>query len=146
MSAPVLVLAAGLMGPAAALCALRDPDVPGVTLADVSQAQLDAARRLLERQEHGGRLGTIRLDVTDRAAAAKHVAAHAVVVAAVPAGALGDAIRASVEAGRPLVALTWPDAAELPGLRHAAQSAGVLVVPGCGVEPGLTEILARRLA
>jgi saccharopine dehydrogenase-like NADP-dependent oxidoreductase len=34
----------------------------------------------------------------------------------------------------------------LDALKQAAEEAGVLVIPGCGVEPGLTEIMARYLA
>jgi saccharopine dehydrogenase-like NADP-dependent oxidoreductase len=45
-----------------------------------------------------------------------------------------------------VVSLTWPEAAELPDLRRAAEARGVLVVLGCGVEPGLTEVFARHLA
>jgi lysine 6-dehydrogenase len=42
--------------------------------------------------------------------------------------------------------MTYLDRNELPELREAVEGAGILVVLGCGVEPGLTEIVARYLA
>ena len=55
-------------------------------------------------------------------------------------------IRAALRAGVPLADLSWPADSEVDALRKEAESAGVLVLLGCGVEPGLTEIMAQHLA
>ncbi len=67
-------------------------------------------------------------------------------VAALPSLVIPLGIRAAAAAGKPWVDLTWPANEELPALRQLVDETGILVVPGCGVEPGLTEIMARWAA
>jgi lysine 6-dehydrogenase len=141
----ILVLGSGLMGPAAAFNAASDPDVSQVTLCDMDQEPLDAARAKLEKLPDGEKLTTAALDLNDQAAASDLMAGYDVVVAALPRGAIPLGIRAAAAAGRPLVDLSWPDETELPDLRERVKEAGTLVILGCGVEPGLTEIMARHL-
>jgi lysine 6-dehydrogenase len=142
----ILVLGSGLMGPAAAFNALADGEVSGVTLADLSQAQLDAARRKLLPLPGGEKLTVVSLDLNDEAAATRLAAGHDAVVAALPKGAIPLGIRAVAAAGVPLIDLSWPPDSDLPELRQCVDTAGSLVILGCGVEPGLTEIMARHLA
>ena len=47
---------------------------------------------------------------------------------------------------KPWVDLSWPPDSEVPELEREVQAAGICVILGCGVEPGLTEIMARYLA
>ncbi|HSJ52918.1 MAG TPA: saccharopine dehydrogenase C-terminal domain-containing protein [Anaerolineae bacterium] len=142
----ILVLGSGLMGPAAAFNAMADADVSGVTLADLSQAQLDAACQKLLPLQGGEKLAVVPLDLGDAATATRVIADHDAVLAALPKGAIPLGIRAAAAAGVPLVDLSWPPDSDLPELRQCVEAAGSLVVLGCGVEPGLTEIMARFLA
>jgi saccharopine dehydrogenase-like NADP-dependent oxidoreductase len=142
----ILVLGSGLMGPAAAFNALVDPEVSQVTLCDASQPQLEAARAKLEGLSGGQKLDTVRLDLNDGAAASRLMAGFQAVVAALPKQAIPLGIRAAVKARVPLVDLSWPLESELPDLRQRVEAAGSLVILGCGVEPGLTEIMARYLS
>jgi len=142
----ILVLGSGLMGPAAAFNAMADGEVSGVTLADLSQAQLDAARHKLLPLQGGEKLEVVSLDLSDKAAAMQLIAGHDAVLAALPKGAIPLGIRAAAAAGVPLVDLSWPPDSDLPELRQCVEAAGSLVILGCGVEPGLTEIMARYLA
>jgi len=142
----LLVLGSGLMGPAAAFNALSDPDVSGVTLCDIDEHQLAAAQSKLKALEGGHRLSTVALELSDQRAAIRLMAEHDAIVGALPWGAVVMGIRAAVAAGTPLVDLARPLEAEFPDLRRAAEAGGGLVILGCGVEPGLTEIWARRLA
>ncbi len=141
----ILVLGSGLMGPAAAFNAMTDPGVSQVTLCDVSPPQLDAARRKLAGMAGGEKLSTIALDLNDQAAASRLMVGFDAVVAALPKVAIPLGIRAAVEARVPLVDLSWPLETELPDLRRRVEAAGSLLILGCGVEPGLTEIMARYL-
>jgi saccharopine dehydrogenase-like NADP-dependent oxidoreductase len=142
----ILILGTGLMGPAAAYNAMADGAVTEIGLADLSQAQLDACLTALGGRPGALKLRPIRLDLGDQSAAVALIEQYDAVVSAVPAGPSGLGIRAALAARKPVVSLTWPEAAELPDLRRAADARGVLVVLGCGVEPGLTEIFARHLA
>jgi saccharopine dehydrogenase-like NADP-dependent oxidoreductase len=142
----ILVLGTGLMGPAAAFDAMADPDVSRVGVCDASERQLDAGLRRLTGKPGADKLAPVRLDLADRPAAVALISGFDAVVSAVPSGATALAARAAIGAGVPIVTLTWPGPAEVEELRREAGAAGRLVVLGCGVEPGLTEILARHLA
>jgi lysine 6-dehydrogenase len=142
----ILVLGSGLMGPAAAFNAMADAEVSGVTLADLSQAQLATACQKLSRLQGGEKLAAMPLDLNDEAAASRLVGEHDAVVAALPKGAIPLGIRAAAAAAVPLVDLSWPPDSDLPELRSCVEAAGSLAILGCGVEPGLTEIMARYLA
>jgi len=145
----ILILGSGLMGPAAAYNAMIDPDVSRVTLCDLNQQQLDAAQVKLGGLQGGEKLDTIVLDVSDKDAAALLMVDYDVVLGALPPVLIPAEIRAAVAAGTPLVDLLWPiraDKAELDALRQQVEAAGALVVLGCGVEPGMTEMASRYLA
>ena len=142
----VLVLGSGLMGPAAAFNAMSDPQVSGVTLCDLSQQQLDAAQARLRGMEGGKKLNTVLLDLNDQAATSRVMADFDVVVAALPSSAVPLGIRAATAARKPLVDMSWPPDTEVADLRQRVEAAGTLVILGCGLEPGLTEIMARYLA
>jgi lysine 6-dehydrogenase len=146
MSYKVLVLGSGLMGPAAAFNALADPGVAQVVVGDKDQQQLDACAHKLASLPGAEKLRTARLDLGDQAAAVKMLAGFDVALGALPWSASLLAIRAALQAGTPFVDLARPDEEQWPELRQAAKAAGGLVVLGCGLEPGLTEIMARHLA
>ncbi|MCX6050605.1 MAG: saccharopine dehydrogenase NADP-binding domain-containing protein [Chloroflexi bacterium] len=142
----ILVLGSGLMGPAAAFNALADPAVTQVTIADMNQAQLDAARAKLANKPGFEKLTTTQLDLSDLTVASHLMAQHDVIVAALPSAIIATGLRAALIARRPWIDLTWPPQDQVPELRRQIEQAGLLVIPGCGVEPGLTEIWARHLA
>ena len=142
----ILILGSGLMGPAAAFNAMSDPQVSQVTLCDMSQQQLDAAQAKLRSMEGSEKLATVLLDFSDQAATSQVMADFDVVVAALPSVAVPLGIRAAAAARRHLVDLSWPPETEVADLKRQVEAAGTLVVLGCGVEPGLTEIMARYLA
>lgn len=142
----ILVLGSGLMGPAAAYNALQDPAVLRVTLADASFAQLEAAQAKLARLPGSERLALQVVDLNHWNATTRLIRAYDVVIAALPGAIIATGLRAALAERRPWVDLSWPAPDQVESLRREAQRAGVLVIPGCGVEPGLTEIMARHLA
>ncbi len=142
----ILVLGSGLMGPASAYNAMTDPDVTKVTLCDMNQQQLDAAYDKLKGMEGGEKLTTIALDLSDQAATTELMAGHDAVVAALPKVAIPLGVRAAVAANTPLVDLSWPPPEQIEEVKQHVEDEGGFVIPGCGVEPGLTEIMARHLA
>jgi lysine 6-dehydrogenase len=142
----VLVLGSGLMGPAAALHLMADPGVGRVVLGDRDRRRPAAVIRRLASYAGSGKLGIAVLDVADQSEAVRCFADFDVIISALPQPASAPAIRSAIAARRPLVDLTLPLAAEWPELRRLAEAAGVPVVIGCGVDPGLTEIAARHLA
>jgi saccharopine dehydrogenase-like NADP-dependent oxidoreductase len=142
----ILILGSGLMGPAAAYNAIADPDVDNVTLCDFDRSKLDAAIARLAGLPGGEKLAAVALDLNDHAAAVQLFAGFNVVLAALPWQASALAFRAALDAHVPIVDLAIPEDAEVPELRRAAEESGGLIALGCGLEPGLTEIVARHMA
>lgn len=107
---------------------------------------LEEAQARLNHLHPSDKLHTAVLDLADHEAAVALIAAHDAVVAALPSAVIPLGVRAAAAARKPWVDLTWPANEELPALQELVDEAGTLVVPGCGVEPGLTEIMARWAA
>jgi saccharopine dehydrogenase-like NADP-dependent oxidoreductase len=142
----ILVLGSGLMGPAAAYRALTYADVTQVTICDKDRQQLDAAYAQLLDLQCTERLAAVELDLSDEPSARQLMAGFDVAVAALPRLAIPLGIRAAVAVRTPLVDLNWPVEEKIAQVRRYVDAENSLVVPGCGVEPGLTEIMARHLA
>jgi lysine 6-dehydrogenase len=141
----VLVLGGGLMGPAA-FNAMSDPDVSRVLICDREQGQLDCSMRRLAGLEGADKVSTALLDLNDQTAAARLLSGFDVAVGALPGSVSVLAMRAAIEAGTPFVDLALLDRSDLAELARQAESCGVCIILGCGLEPGLTEIMARFLA
>ena len=145
-SMKILILGGGLMGPAAAFNALSNPDVSQVIICDMSQEQLQHSVDKLAGKPGAEKLGVVRLDLTNQEAATQLMAKFDAIVAALPKSMSAIAIETALKSGTPLIDLTMPENNTLPRLREIAQSAGGLAILACGLEPGLTEIMARHLA
>lgn len=129
----VIVLGAGRVGSAMArdLAASADFDV---TVADASETALDRLTDVV-------RLETRRADLSDPDRLGELVAAHDVVVGAVP-GPMGFAtVRTVLEVGRDIVDISFfeEDPFELDDL---AREKGCTAIVDCGVAPGFTNLVA----
>jgi lysine 6-dehydrogenase len=142
----ILILGAGLMGPAAAYNALLDDGVSRVTLADRDPLQLESARAHLERVTDVTRLHTVLLELSNRDETVALIRDHDVALGALPWSASMLALDAALDARTPFVDLAIPADDDIPHLRARADETSTLVVLGAGLEPGLTEIWARHLA
>jgi lysine 6-dehydrogenase len=142
----ILILGGGLMGPAAAFHAMSNPKVSQVIICDVDQEQLASCVSKLNTIPEAGKLGIVRLDLNNREAAVNLIASFDAVVAALPQSVSRLAVETALQAGTPLVDLAKPDNNDLPALKKMTQSTGGLAILACGLEPGLTEIMARHLA
>ncbi|MCA9921030.1 MAG: saccharopine dehydrogenase NADP-binding domain-containing protein [Anaerolineales bacterium] len=142
----IIVLGSGLMGPAAAYNAMRDPEVTRVTICDVSQAQLDTCAELLTDKPGADKLTLKQLDLSNRADAVAVLAEYDAAVAALPRPVNILAIEAALQSGTPLVDLSQTPPEEMARMSDEFETDERLIVLGCGVEPGLTEIMARHLA
>ncbi|RME75813.1 MAG: hypothetical protein D6784_07230 [Chloroflexi bacterium] len=142
----LLILGSGLMGPAAAYNALKDPQVSQVVLCDASQAALEAGLQKLASVGQNRRLGVVRLDLNNQAATIDLMRNFDAVLSALPPPVCPLGIRAAIRAGVPLVDLSHADEGLIPEMERTEDTSKAKVLLGCGVEPGLTEILARHLA
>jgi lysine 6-dehydrogenase len=142
----ILVLGGGLMGPAAAAEALRDPAASSVTVADISQSSLDACMARIAHEPRAERLRIEVADVRDASAIDRLLERADAVISALPWAVARGVMEAAAQRGAPVIDLARVPDAEWASAQAQLSSARGLVVLGCGVEPGLTEILARHLA
>jgi lysine 6-dehydrogenase len=138
----LLVLGAGLQGCACAYDLLQSPAVTQVTLVDLRPERLPP---FLTR-DWGGRLRTVRLDVSDSAAARQAFSGHAAVMSAIPYYYNGPMARAAVECGCHFSDLggNTEIVLEQKKLHQEALAKGISVIPDCGLAPGMVNILAAE--
>ncbi len=142
----ILVIGSGLMGPAAAYNAMVDDAVERVTVCDLSEEQLGTCRERLQGLPGTDKVEYRRLDMNDAAEAISVMKAHGAGVAALPRAASVAAIPLALEAGMPYMDLTRVADEDLEAWKSAYAGSDGFVILGCGLEPGLTEIMARHLA
>ena len=138
----MLVLGAGLQGCACAYDLLQNPAVTQVTLADLRPDKLP---KFLSG-DWGGRLRTIRLDVSDSAAVRAAFSEQAAVMSAIPYYYNGPMAKAAVESGCHFSDLggNTQIVLEQKKLDQQAQAKGISVIPDCGLAPGMVNILAAE--
>jgi lysine 6-dehydrogenase len=142
----ILILGSGLMGPAAAFNAIADPDISQVVLCDASQQQLEAGLQKLVGNPNAQKLGIVRLDLNNQTAAAELIGRFDAVISALPPPVSPLGLRAAIQAGTPLVDLSHADEGLIPELEQTTDVSKARIILGGGLEPGLTEIMARYLA
>ena len=131
----IAVLGSGMMGSVIAWDLTRSPDVEQVVVADMDRGRLEG----LSAKVRGEKLRTEVLDVRDKAKASQFMRGFDVVASALPHGSLNAANVAAVESGAKMVDIAFEDAQM--GLDDAARASGALLIPGCGLAPGLGGIL-----
>ncbi len=138
----MLVLGAGLQGCACAYDLLQSPAVGGVTLADLRPDHLPP----FLAGDWGGRLTTVRLDVTDPVAVRETLRGHTAVMSAIPYYYNGPMARAAVEAGCHFADLggNTEIVFEQKKLDDQAVAKGISIIPDCGLAPGMVNILAAE--
>ena len=129
------VLGSGLMGSVISLDLANSKDVDSVEVIDIDEARLAA----LKRRAGGRKLSVQARDIKDREKMARFLKGFDVVASALPHGIVHPADLAAVQAGAKLVNIAFED--EQMGLDAAARKTGALLIPGCGVAPGLGGIL-----
>jgi lysine 6-dehydrogenase len=140
----MLVLGAGLQGCACAYDLLQSESVSQVTLADLRPDNLPSF--LTDKGDWGGRLKTVRLDVTDPVAVQETLRGQTSVMSAIPYYYNGPMARAAVEAGCHFSDLggNTEIVFEQKKLHEMARARGVSVIPDCGLAPGMVNILAAE--
>lgn len=132
-----IILGAGLVGSVMAADLAADTDF-SVAIADSRE---DALARANARA--GGKLRTIRADLSDIATLKKAVAPYDIVLGALASSIGFQTLRAVIEAGKNYADISFmpEDAIDLDEL---AKKHGVTAVVDCGVAPGMSNLLAAR--
>ena len=113
----------------------RSEDVDQVVVADIDRERLDVVRK----RSPGKKLSVELLDIKDRPKVVSFLRRFDVATSALPHGIVHHSDVAAAEAGAKMVNIAFEDVQmELDG---AARKSGALLIPGCGVAPGLGGIL-----
>jgi len=135
----IAVLGAGLMGPVIAMDCVESDEVEVVLLIDMDRERLD---RAAAKMGYPSKLKTLVQDVTDRRGLVRALKGYDVAGIALLRWLNVEAIWAAIEAGVDAVDLSGPAEKDRAEINKAAEGASVTIVPGCGVEPGLADVLA----
>lgn len=129
------VLGSGLMGSVIAWDLARSDQVDEVVVADIDSEKLEKVKK----QTPGKKLSVELLDVEDRKRVVSFLRRFDVAASALPHGIVHHSDLAAVEAGSKMVNIAFED--EQMALDAQARKSGAILIPGCGVAPGLGGIL-----
>jgi lysine 6-dehydrogenase len=134
------------MGPTIAKDCVENEEVELVLLIDIDEERLSEVKNWLGNPD---KLETLKQSVLDREGLVKSIKGFDVATIALPMmdphRLIENAWWGAIEAGVNIVDLAGPGGVEGydPSiLDEAAMKAGVTIIPGCGVEPGLAEMLS----
>jgi len=113
----------------------RSREVDEVVVADIDPERLSS----LKRRAAGRKLSVEAVDLRDQAKTARFMKGFDVMASALPHGVVNLVDVAAVKAGAKLVDIAFEDAQMQ--LNDAARKRGSLLIPGCGLAPGLGGIL-----
>ncbi len=135
----ILILGAGWMGSAAALDIKRFGSECGVGLADQDPKQLEAASSLVDEIAY-----THECDCNDRDAITSLFKDYDIVISAVPYRFNAKLSSIAIDTNTHFLDLGGNNdiVREQIGMHTRAQTAGVTIIPNCGLAPGLSNILA----
>jgi lysine 6-dehydrogenase len=129
------VLGSGLMGSVIGWDLARSKGVDEVVVADIDRNRLADVKR----RTPGWKLSTEVLDIKDTKKVVSFLKRFDVAASALPHGIVHHSDVAAAEAGTKMVNIAFEDVQM--GLDPKAKKSGALIIPGCGVAPGLGGIL-----
>ena len=135
----IAVLGAGLMGPTIAMDCIESNEVEEVLLIDIDKERLD---KVAENLGNPWKLKTLVQDATDRQGLVESLKDFDVACVALLRWLNIEAMWSAIKAGVDVVDLSGPARKDWEEIDKAAKRAAVTVIHGCGVEPGLTDMLA----
>jgi lysine 6-dehydrogenase len=143
----LLVIGAGMMGPAAAYDMAKVADVESVTLADVDARRAKEAAARVNRLTRSKKVRPARLDASSRTAVVKLMRGHAAALSAIPYVYNLRLAKAAIEARCHFTDLGGNNIIVRQELALGRQAAkrGVAIAPDCGVSPGMATVLAGDL-
>jgi lysine 6-dehydrogenase len=133
----IAVLGCGLMGPTVARDCAEDSAVSRVLACDMDEERLRKAEEFVSNPK----LEIAKLSVADHGALVERMREFDVVVNATAAGFSLGVLEAAMDAGVDVVDLSGGSYPLEGELYDRVERAGITAIPGCGVDPGLIDIL-----
>ena len=136
----ILVLGMGLMGPTIAKDCCSDADVAKVTGCDIDAGKLAEAVKYVDSPK----FDTAVVSVTDHGALVKIMKGYDVVIHGTASRFSLNALEAAMEAKVDIVDLAGGGYPQDGAIYEEVEKAGITAMPGCGVDPGLIDILSGQ--
>jgi lysine 6-dehydrogenase len=136
----ILVLGMGLMGPTVARDCAEEPGVSKVLGCDIDEAKLETAKKYVDNPK----FETLKVSVTDHNALVKALKGFDAVVNCTAAKFSLSILNAVMEAKVNLLDLAGGGYPHEGDIYDRAKEVGITVIPGCGVDPGLVDILVGQ--
>ncbi len=136
----ILVLGMGLMGPTIAKDCCADPEVVKVTGCDIDSRKLEEAKNYVKSPK----FDTAVISVTDHKGLVKNMRGYNIVVHGTASRFSMNALKAAMEAKVDILDLAGGGYPQEGDIYDKVKAAGITAMPGCGVDPGLIDILSGQ--
>lgn len=136
----IFVLGTGMIGTTVVTEMVKFPEIDRITAVDVNQASIDKCLAIANNPKVTGKVAALQTEED----IARVLTGADVAVACLPHSLSLSAIKAAISSHCHLVDLVGSQFREKMELDEQAKKAGVIIVPGCGVAPGITNFLAAQ--
>jgi len=136
----ILVLGMGLMGPTIAKDCVEDPEVTKVTGCDIDKQKLDEALIYVNHPN----FEVDEISVLDHDKLVEKMRKYDLVIHGTSAKFSINVLRAAMEAKVNIVDLAGGGYPQEGRMYDEVKKAGITAIPGCGVDPGLIDILSGQ--
>jgi lysine 6-dehydrogenase len=136
----ILVLGMGLMGPAIAKDCAKYQQSKKVTGCDIDDTKLKAAKKYVDNKK----FDTKKVDITNHEQLVAAIKDYDVVINSSAAKFSMGVLKAAIEAKVNIVDLAGGGYPQEGDIYKEVEKAGITVIPGCGVDPGLIDLLCGQ--
>lgn len=136
----ILILGMGLMGPTIAKDCCNDPLVKRVTGADIDMARLEESAKYVKNSK----FDITELSVLDHKKLVQTMKNYDLVIHGTASRFSMNALKAAMEAKVNIVDLAGGGYPQEGAIYDEVKKAGITAMPGCGVDPGLIDVLSGQ--
>jgi lysine 6-dehydrogenase len=136
----ILILGLGLMGPTIAKDCSEAEDVTKVTGCDIDQARLDEVYRYVDNPKFDVEV----LSVLDHHKMVSKMKGYDLVIHGTASRFSMNALKAAIEAKVNIVDLAGGGYPQEGEIYDEVMKAGITAIPGCGIDPGLIDVLSGQ--
>lgn len=136
----ILIIGLGLMGPTIAKDCAEAKDVTKVTGCDISQARLDEVHKYVDNPKFDVEI----LSVLDHDKMVSKMKDYDLVIHGTASRFSMNALKAAIEARVNIVDLAGGGYPQEGEIYDEVMKAGITAIPGCGIDPGLIDVLSGQ--
>jgi len=136
----ILILGLGLMGPTIAKDCAEAENVTKVTGCDIDQARLDEVSKYVDNKKFDVEV----LSVLDHEKIVSKMKSYDLVIHGTASRFSMNALKAAMEAKVNIVDLAGGGYPQEGAIYDEVKKAGITAIPGCGIDPGLIDVLSGQ--